>query len=274
MRPRTEGLLSGLLMLLLATTRATESDQGAGSGEAGAEKKPVFLEDVTAAQALIDSSEIAVIGFFNDLDASEAKDYLSVVKDLSDWGCGLSTSSEVLKHFNINCSTVALFRQVDNRRDFMEIKDSKEIDTTKLFRFFKINEIRLVTEYNPMSAIGLFNSSVQVHLLLFLDKPSQTQQDALKSFREAAEQLRGKVLCVLVDITVKGNQRVMAYFHVTRAQLPAAAIFHVETEKKEVMDSREMSTERLVEFSLRFLDGKSSKEESVDSDNKIPKTEL
>ncbi|XP_078515327.1 endoplasmic reticulum resident protein 27 [Lissotriton helveticus] len=274
MRPRTEGLLSGLLVLLLATARAAESDGGGAPREAGAEKKPVALEEVKAAQALIDSSEIAVIGFFKDLNATEAKDYLSVVKDLSHWGCGLSTSSEVLKHFNINCSTVALFRQVDNRRDFLEIKDSKEIDATKLFRFLKINEIRLVTEYNPMSAIGLFNSSVRVHLLMFMDKSSQTQRDALKPFREAAEHLKGKVLCVLVDITVKGNQRVMAYFHVTRAQLPAAAIFHVDTEKQQVMDSKEMLAERLVDFSQRFLDGKNSKEESADSDDKIPKTEL
>lgn len=40
--------------------------------------------------------------------------------------------------------------QVDNKRQDLEIRDSKEIDATKLGRFVRINELRWVTEYNPL----------------------------------------------------------------------------------------------------------------------------
>lgn len=43
----------------------------------------------------------------------------------------------------------ALF-QVDNKRQDLEIQDGKKVDVAKLSRFVRINELRWVTEYNPM----------------------------------------------------------------------------------------------------------------------------
>lgn len=61
----------------------------------------------------------------------------SVLKNKEDW------SAKVIARL------FALI-QVDNKRQDLEIQDSNKVDVDKLSRFVRINELRWVTEYNPM----------------------------------------------------------------------------------------------------------------------------
>ncbi|CAM2098116.1 unnamed protein product [Caretta caretta] len=127
-----------------------------------------------------------------ELERPEVSNFHTVVGKIQEVPFGLSTNPEVLSHYNITSNTISIFRMVDDKRQDLELTDGKKMDATKMSRFIRINELRLVTEYNPVTAIGLFNSTVQTHLLLFTDKTSQDHTERVRRYREAAELFRGK----------------------------------------------------------------------------------
>ncbi|KAM4722813.1 endoplasmic reticulum resident protein 27 [Rhinophrynus dorsalis] len=256
-RQKAWSTLTCLLLVLLART-SSGSEVGNVTINEESVRKAKDLKDISSAKAFIDSSEIAVIAFFEDLEAPEVEHFNVLVSKHPEWDYGVSTSKEVLKHFKIKSNTVSLFRKVDNKRDDLIIEDTPGINTEKFFRFLTINDLRLVTEYNPMTAIGIFASTVQIHMLLFMEKELENQGETLKEFREAAEELLGKALFVKVDIGIRGNEKVLSYFGLKKSDLPRVAIFNNEDESKEVMDTDDITVTSLKDFYVSFLSGKST----------------
>ncbi|XP_015276777.1 PREDICTED: endoplasmic reticulum resident protein 27 [Gekko japonicus] len=236
-------------------------------------KEPVLLADVAATDAFIRAAEVVVIGFFQDSELPEASEFLTMVQNVQDVLFGFCTSSHVLSHYNVTVSMVSLFRVVDNKRQDLEIRDSKEIDATKLGRFVRMNELRWVTEYNPLTAVGLFNSMVQTHLLLFSDKSSPNHTERMDKYQEAARLFQGKILFILVDSQAKGNDRVMSYFHLKKSQLPAVALYHVPDEEQDVLPLGEVSLEAMKDFCNSFLQRKQVKD-NLELEDKLIKQEL
>ncbi|XP_048357199.1 endoplasmic reticulum resident protein 27 [Sphaerodactylus townsendi] len=236
-------------------------------------KEPILLEDVGTTDAFIKAAEVVVIGFFQDLELPEASEFLTMVQKVQDVPLGFCASSNVLSHYNVTVSTVSLFRVVDDKRQDLEIRDSKEIDATKMERFVRINELRWVTEYNPLTAVGLFNSMVQTHLLLFTDKSSSNHTERMHKYREAAQLFQGKILFILVDSHAKGNDRVMSYFHLKKSQLPAVALYHTPDEEQDKLSLGEVSVEAVKDFCNSFLKRKEVKG-SLEQEDKVIKQEL
>ncbi|XP_030045845.1 endoplasmic reticulum resident protein 27 [Microcaecilia unicolor] len=274
---RMEGCAMCLLLLLL-TAASQAGDKNESTSTTEYDRKPEELGDTAATQAFINSADVVVIGFFKDLEKPEVKDFYAVVKDLKDLPFGLTTSSQVLKYFSIKDNTISLFRQVDKRREDLELEKIKNLDAGKLSRFLQINELHLVTEYNPLTAVGLLNSTVKVHLLLFLDKTSEEHQATIQIFQEAANQLLGQVLFVLVDTSLKTSDRVRSFFHLKRSDLPAITIYNIENDKTDRMPPGEISTQHIKNFCNNFLLGKQTREDSnpvhPNTEDKALKTEL
>ncbi|XP_007423278.3 endoplasmic reticulum resident protein 27 isoform X1 [Python bivittatus] len=245
--------LSGVFLL------GSGEKNSSSEGTAKEERKPVLLEDVPGTAAFIDGAEVAVIGFFQDSEKNEVSEFLTMVENMPDVPFGICTNSQVLSHYNITRNTISLFRMVDNKRQDLEIEDSNKIDIAKLSRFVRMNELRWVTEYNPMTAVGLFNSAVQTHLLLFSDKTSPLHTERINKYREAAVAFQGKVLFILVDISVKDNDRVLSYFHLTKSQLPALAAYYTADEEQDVLPLDEVSLDRIKDFCNAFLERKEGK---------------
>ncbi|KAH0616797.1 hypothetical protein JD844_028195 [Phrynosoma platyrhinos] len=183
-------------------------------------RKPVLLEDVAAAEAFISAAEVVVVGFFKRK----------------------ATSGRLFVLF-----------QVDNKRQDLETGDAEGLDANKLSRFVRVNELHWVTEYNPMTAIGLFESAIETHLLLFTNKSSPMHAERMDKYREAAMLFQGKILFILVDILAKGNERVMSYFHLKKSQLPAVAAYHTPDEEQDVLPLDDVSVEIIKDFCNGFL---------------------
>ncbi|KAJ6656334.1 hypothetical protein lerEdw1_003837 [Lerista edwardsae] len=235
-------------------------------------RKPVLLEDVMATAAFVKAAEVVVIGFFQDSEQPEVSEFLATVQNIEDVPFGLCTSSDVLSHYNVTTNTVSLFRMVDKKRQDLEIKESDGIDASKLSRFVRINALRWVTEYNPMTAVGLFGCTIQTHLLLFTDPSSPKHEERLEKYREAAKLFQGQILFILVDIHAKGNDRVMSYFHLKRSQLPALAAYHTPDEEQDVLPLDEVSLETVKDFCNGFLQRK--QKENPESEEQVLKEEL
>ncbi|KAM6161658.1 endoplasmic reticulum resident protein 27 [Erethizon dorsatum] len=263
-----------LLFLLtcgLAPEVAAEVEES--SDDPSAAQEPVWLTDVSAAMEFIAAAEVAIIGFFQDLEIPVVSVFHSMVQQFPDVSFGISNDSEVLTHYNITGNAISLFRLVDNEQLKLEGEEIESMDATKLSHFITINSLRLVTEYNPMTVVGLFNAMVEIHLLLMMNKASPEYEESMHHYQEAAKLFLGKVLFVLVDSGVKENGNVISYFKLKTSQLPALAIYRTLDDKWDTLPVAEVTVDQVQNFCDGFLKGKLLRE-SHKSEEKTPKEEL
>ncbi|KAL4839778.1 hypothetical protein H8958_008970 [Nasalis larvatus] len=272
-----EAALSRFMFLLflltcdLAAEAAAEVEKS--SDGPGAAQEPTWLADVPAAMEFIAATEVAVIGFFQDLEIPAVSILRSMVQKFPDVSFGISTDSEVLIHYNITGNTICLFRLVDNEQLNLEDEDTESIDATKLSHFIEINSLHMVTEYNPVTVIGLFNSVIQIHLLLIMNKASPEYEENMHRYQKAAKLFQGKILFILVDSGRKENGKVISFFKLKKSQLPALAIYQTLDDEWDTLPTVEVSVERVQNFCDGFLSGKLLKE-NHESEEKTPKVEL
>uniref|UniRef100_A0A8C5NZW0 Endoplasmic reticulum resident protein 27 n=1 Tax=Jaculus jaculus TaxID=51337 RepID=A0A8C5NZW0_JACJA len=234
---------------------------------------PIWLTDVPAAVDFIAASEIAVIGFFQDLERPVVSIFHSMAQHFQDVFFGMSNSSEVLAHYNITSNTICLFRLVDNEQLRIEGEDLENMDTSKLSRFIETNSLRLVTEYSPMTVLGLFNSMIERHLLLVMNKASAEYEESMSRYRQAAELFQGEILFVFVDSGKRENGKVISYFKLKESQLPALAIYQTLDDKWDTLSITEVTVEQVKGFCDGFLQGRLLREDHKSEEN-TPKEEL
>ncbi|KAM9580076.1 endoplasmic reticulum resident protein 27 isoform 1-T1 [Guaruba guarouba] len=254
----TMGTSVFLCLLIILLTRGSPAvcagdNSSASHSTASTAEKPVLLHNVADAEAFISGAEVAVIGFFQEPNCSEAAQFRLTAGRIPEVPFGLSTSRAVLSHYGVEANTLTLFRMVDNQRKDLDMNNN-DIDAEKMTRFIRINELRLVTEYTPSTAIGVMQSSFQLHLLLVTDKTSPKYPEQMRRYREAAELFKGKILFILVDINLKSNERTVSFFKLKKSQLPALAIFNGPDEEQDVLTLDEVSVERVQDFCNGFIE--------------------
>ncbi|XP_062347533.1 endoplasmic reticulum resident protein 27 [Cinclus cinclus] len=248
------------LFVILLTRCSPVGCAGGSNSASHSTEKPILLNSIADAEAFVSGAEVAVIGFFQDPQSPEAEQFRLAAGQVPEVPFGLSSSAAVLSHYGAPANTVALFRTVDDDRRDLDM-NSREVDAKKLTRFVRINELRLVTEYDPVTAIGVMQSSVQFNLLLITDKMSPKHPERMRKFRAAAELYKGKILFILLDSNLKSNERVLSYFQLKKSQLPALAVFHTPDDQHDVLTVGEISTERVQDFCNRFLQRMQKKED-------------
>nr|XP_045040260.2 endoplasmic reticulum resident protein 27 isoform X2 [Desmodus rotundus] len=208
-----------------------------------------------------------------DLEIPAVSLFHDVVQKYPGVAFGISTDSQVLAHYNITGNTISLFRLVDNEQLDLQSEAMENIDANKLSRFIEINSLHLVTEYNPVTVIGLFNSKIKIHLLLMMNKASPEYEESMRSYQKAAKLFRGKVLFILVDSGIKGNGKVISFFKLKTSELPALAIYRTLDEEWDTLPKAEVSLELVQNFCDGFLKGKWPRE-NEESEEKTQKVEL
>ncbi|XP_040823332.1 endoplasmic reticulum resident protein 27 isoform X1 [Ochotona curzoniae] len=259
------------LMCVLALEVATEVEEP--SDGPAATQELMWLTDVPAATAFIAAAEVALIGFFQDLELPVVSIFRDMVQNFQDVSFGISNNSEVLTHYNITGNTISLFRLADNEQVNLEGEVIESLNADKLSQFIETNNLHLVTEYNAVTAVGLFSSNIQIHLLLVINKASPEYKENMHRFQKAAKHLRGKALFVLVDSGKKENEKAVSYFKLKKSQLPALTIYRTVDDKWDALPVSEVSVERVQNFYEGFLEGKLLSENHK-SEEKTSKVEL
>lgn len=265
-----------LLLLFLLTCELApevageveESSDGPGTAQG-----PMWLTDVPAAEEFISAAEVAIIGFFQDLEIPVVSVFYSMVQKFQDVSFGISNNSEVLAHYNITRNSISLFRLVDNEQLKLEDEEVENMEAAKLSLFIETNSLRLVTEYNPMTGFGLFNTMIEIHLLLVISKASPEYAENMNRYRKAARLFQGKILFVLVDSGMKENEKVISFFKLKKSQLPALAIYRTLDDQWDTLPITEVTVEHVKSFCDGFLEGKLLRENRT-SEEKTPKVEL
>ncbi|KAM6306921.1 endoplasmic reticulum resident protein 27-like [Podargus strigoides] len=228
-------------------------------GTASMAEKPILLNDITDAEAFIGGAEVAVIGFFQEPESPEGSHFRLAAGRVPEVPFGLTPAPPSCPNHGIATNTITLFRRVDNDRRNLDM-NSEDVDAEKMTRFIWMNELHLVTEYNPVTAIGVMQSSLEFHLLI-TDKMSPKFPEQMCRYWVAAELFQGKILFVMVDSSLKSNERTVSFFNLKKSQLPALTIFHTPDEEQDVLALDEVSVKRIQYFCNCFVQRMQKKED-------------
>nr|KAF6296541.1 prolyl 4-hydroxylase subunit beta [Myotis myotis] len=84
------------------------------------------LPDGAAAEALVESSEVAVIGFFKDVESDFAKQFLLAAEAVDDIPFGITSNSDVFSKYKLDKDGVVLFKKFDEGRNDFDGEVTKE----------------------------------------------------------------------------------------------------------------------------------------------------
>ncbi|XP_035612843.1 endoplasmic reticulum resident protein 27-like isoform X1 [Oncorhynchus keta] len=183
----------------------------------------------------------------------------------------LCSDKEAWAKLSIASDTVAIFRKADNHQDNLQLSETKKVEADGLARFITMNELRYITEYNQVTAVGLFQSEVKAQLLLFINRGSGDYKVLKDRLGALAPEFVGKFLFVLVH-GVKSNEKSLGYLSLTSRDLPRVGIYDGDSDMKWLMPEGEISTERVWEFCQSFIQG--DLKEVKQAGEPHPKTEL
>ncbi|KTF85919.1 hypothetical protein cypCar_00037209, partial [Cyprinus carpio] len=167
------------------------------------------LSDVTQAESLIADNEVAVIGFFKDVESEDAKVFIKTAEAVDDIPFGIVSNDAVFSKFEVAKDGVVLFKKFDEGRNTFDGEISKE----NLLNFIKANQLPLVIEFTEQTAPKIFGGEIKSHILMFVPKTATDFQEKMDQFKKASEGFKGKVenvfcvfgmivVCVLNDCNV------------------------------------------------------------------------
>ncbi|XP_058497135.1 endoplasmic reticulum resident protein 27 [Solea solea] len=237
-------LTSVFLALLVSSAVATEKD--------GALPR---LNDTKAAEAFIDSADVVVIAFLEGEDSRGYEELVATAKQVDSVPVAICTVKEVWADYKVSSDTITLFRKADNHQENLVLAEAKKIESDGLTNFITTNEVRYITEYDQVTAVGLFGSEVKSHLLLFANRGTKEFTELKNKLEALAPEFTGKFLFVLINGAVKSNSRSLNYFGIKSQDLPRVGIYDGDSDMKWLLPVGEISTERVREFCQSFLRG-------------------
>ncbi|PWA32657.1 hypothetical protein CCH79_00012427, partial [Gambusia affinis] len=242
-----------------------------------------------AVKAFIDSTEVVVIGFLENEESLGYEELLAVSQKVDFVPAAICTVKDVWADFNITSGTISLFRkghrcfcddddddgdddddddddsnfvpriylviQADNHQENLVLGEVKTLNSDGLVNFISINEVRYITEYDQVTAVGLFNSEVKTHLVLFANKGSKEFTELKERLGALAPEFTGKFLFVLINGGIKSNFKSLNYFGLKSTDLPRVGIYDGHSDMKWLLPEGEISTERVRDFCQSFLKG-------------------
>ena len=156
----------------------------------------VALDSVDAAKTFIEDNDIAVVGFFADLESDAAKAFKEVAGSNDDYKFGIATTgSDVATENKVDAESIVLFKKFDEGRN-----DLTEglTDTEAIGKFVAANALPLVVDFNHETAQKIFSGEIKSHLLMFLSKGSDEYAGYHATAAKIAKDFKGQLLFVAI----------------------------------------------------------------------------
>ncbi|XP_068178286.1 protein disulfide-isomerase A2 [Antennarius striatus] len=215
------------------------------------------LDSVESAARFIDSHNIAVVGFFDDLESEAAKGFKQIALDDVDSEFALTSNPKVFKKYEVKSNSVVLFKKNDDDRADFALPDDGKLDKEKFIEFIAVNSLELIIPFSEKTSQQIFSSSIRVHALLFINSTVESQTSLMKESKTVAQKFKGKMLFVFINMTDMAGvtPEVLKYFGVSKGDAPTARIISMETEKKYAISPANLTTSSLEELCQEVMDG-------------------
>jgi len=183
------------------------------------------LDTVDKAKALIEDNEIAVIGFFKDLESDAAKAFLGAAGGIDDVKFGISSDAAVFSEYEVKADAgVVLFKKFDEGRNDLE----GDVTEDAVVAFVAGNSLPLVVEFNQDTAQKIFSGDIKSHLLLFSGVSSPDHAAHVEIAKTMAKENKGEMLFVTINTDEEDHKRIMEFFGLGEDELPAMRIIKLE----------------------------------------------
>jgi protein disulfide-isomerase A1 len=215
----------------------------------------VTLDTVEAAKKFVEDNEIAVVGFFSDVEGDAAKAFKDVAGSMDDYKFGITTTgSDVATEYTVSSDTVVLFKKFDEGRNDM----TEELtDVEAVTKFVGSNALPLVVEFNHETAQKIFSGEIKSHLLMFISKGSEEYAAQKEVATTVSKDYKGQVLFVTIDTDEEDHKRILEFFGMKEDELPGMRIIKLaEDMAKYKPASNALDEANVRSFVAEFLEGK------------------
>nr|XP_055062057.1 protein disulfide-isomerase A2 [Misgurnus anguillicaudatus] len=213
------------------------------------------LNDIKSAEELLDSNDVVVVGFFQDLEGEEAKTFYDVSLTVVDVNFGITSDPELFKKYDVNGDSVVIFKKFDDKRADMSLSKDDKLVKDDLISFIQSNRAELVITFNEENAEQIFGSKIHKHYLLFINSTVESQKALLEDFRAIASEFKDNVLFIKIDISSDKVDHVLKYFSLSENDVPAVRLINTDTVMKYAMDEPAINKDTLRAFCQGVLDG-------------------
>ncbi|CAL1267480.1 unnamed protein product [Larinioides sclopetarius] len=213
----------------------------------------VDLSSVDDAKKFVDSNEVAVVGFFKDLEGAKAKIFKSIASEMDDFVFGISDDDVVYSELKASKDGVILFKKFDEGRNEYE----GELKEEELKKFLKSNSLPLVVEFSHETAQKIFGGEIKAHNLLFISKESSDYESRVDVFRKVAKEFKGKVLFVTINTDDEDHEKIMDFFGLKKEDTPTMRLIKLEEEMAKFKPPTAGNSESEIrDFVVGVLEGK------------------
>ncbi|XP_045904159.1 protein disulfide-isomerase A2 [Micropterus dolomieu] len=212
------------------------------------------LDSTDSAAQFIDSHNITVVGFFDDLESEAAKLFKEAALDMTDTEFAVSASPEVFHKYEVKANSVVLFKKFDDGRADFALSEEGKLDKNNLTTFIKENSLELIVPFSQQTADKIFTSSILLHSLLFINSSVESQTALVDESRAVAKKFKGKMLFIVIDVT-EALSHVLKYFAVSANDAPTARIINMETGKKFTITAGDLTANSLSKLCQEVVDG-------------------
>jgi len=216
-----------------------------------------ILRTKEEASDFVDANNVAVIGFFNDLEGDVVESFMAVADKNENVKFGIITNEEVFELYDVakeKAPSVVLLKNFDEGRNDLE----GDVTEDNIAAFVASNYLPLVADFNKETAPMIFQGTVTNHLMIFIPAKHESRGDVLEITKKVAKDFKGEVLFVTVDTDVEDNGRVAEFFGIVDKDIPTFRL--TATTPKDMLKykpkSRELSEENIRGFVLDFKAGK------------------
>ncbi|XP_075164203.1 protein disulfide isomerase [Haematobia irritans] len=211
------------------------------------------LASVEDAETFLKDNEIAVVGFFKDLESAEAKAFVSAANALDSFAFGITSNDDVIAKYEAKDGAVVLFKPFDDKKSVY----SGEINVEDIKKFAQVESLPLIVEFNHESASKIFGGSIKSHLLFFVSKEAGHIEKHVDPLKEVAKKYRNNILFVTISSDEEDHARIFEFFGMSKDDVPTIRLIKLEEDMaKYKPESTDLSAETISEFLQKFMDGK------------------
>uniref|UniRef100_A0A1L8EFE1 Protein disulfide-isomerase n=1 Tax=Haematobia irritans TaxID=7368 RepID=A0A1L8EFE1_HAEIR len=211
------------------------------------------LASVEDAETFLKDNEIAVVGFFKDLESAEAKAFVSAANALDSFAFGITSNDDVIAKYEAKDGAVVLFKPFDDKKSVY----SGEINVEDIKKFAQVESLPLIVEFNHESASKIFGGQIKSHLLFFVSKEAGHIEKYVEPLKEVAKQYRDEILFVTISSDEEDHARIFEFFGMTKEEVPTIRLIKLEEDMaKYKPESSDLSAETVKDFLQKFMDGK------------------
>jgi len=204
---------------------------------------------------LVTKPQVAVLGFFRDLESKDAQSYLEAADENMIIPFGITSSSNLFSLFQVlSDSEIILLKKFDEGLARL----SGEITAEGVTDFVNKKSQPLLVEFKQETAKKIFQDlQTSPCLILFFSSSNNGNTEAhIETVKTVAKDYVGDIKCVSVDTDVEENKRMMESLGVTEKELPAVRLTsHAEDLVKYKPDSKEITGANLRSFVNAFKAG-------------------